>query len=69
MADLYTNGMSLNLKDNFIVPPYSKGRRNNIDPLGPNNQGGRFSGMPPDEYLIKPMHLVEAYMGKQLTGL
>jgi hypothetical protein len=43
MADLYTDGMGINLNDNFIVPPYSIGRNNinsgngPINPLGMNS--------------------------------
>jgi hypothetical protein len=45
-----------------------------INSLGPNSQGGRFSGLPPDEYSAMPMyrslnysHPVEAYTRSQLT--
>jgi hypothetical protein len=74
--------MGKNSNDNFIFSPYFSGRSNNnngngpINPLGLNNQGGRFGGMPPDEYSVMPMyrmlncnHPVEACTGQQLTDL
>jgi hypothetical protein len=75
MADLYTDGMGVNPNDNFIVPPYSsKGSNNNKrndskDPLGPNNQGGGFSGMPPMCRSLNYSHTVKAYTGKLYCDL